>query len=226
MKRFILLSEKQLFFKLLCFSAGVCVCFLLLGVQAYGETGEGNELVSLTVDDMPLAEVLEKLSKSTGYEFSVSEEWLDYPISASFDSIPLHRVLKRMLADLSSAVIYGSDKKIKIIIYNDVSEVQEVSQKPKAKESPKKKKSRQQAAIETRPSPSDSERSEDSEGSNSIQDALDEYQQTVETAEENSTESQPEEPADEEQSAGTAESGTSGQRETENSDRAEAGESN
>jgi type II secretory pathway component GspD/PulD (secretin) len=227
MKRFILLTEKHLFYKLLCL--GVCVCFSLLGFPANGGTSEGNESVSLTAHDIPLAEVLEILSKSTGYEFAISEEWLDYPISVSFDSIPLHKALKRIFADFNSAVIYGSNKKIKIIIYDDTSQAESTSEKPKAKKPPTNEKSQQQAAVDTETSPSDSKHTENSEESNSIQDALDEYQQFEETPEENLMKSQPEESTDREESEGTAESGSSSAGETENSensDRAEAGENN
>lgn len=220
MKRFIHLSEKHLFFRLLCLGASVCACFLLLSFPACGGTSEGNEPVSLSVQDMPLAEVLKELSKATGYEFSVNEEWLDFPISVSFESIPLHRALKRMFADLNSAVIYGSDKKIKIIIYNDASEAQATPEKPKAKKSAKKGKSQQPAAQPAKPSPSDSQGTENGEESNSIQDALDEYQQSEETLEENSSESQAEESTAQEASEGTAEGESPGEGETQDSDRA------
>ena len=146
MKWFILFAEKHFIFKLLSIVAGVWVCFLLLSAPAYSGAGEGDELVTLDVHEMPLSGVLEELSKATGYEFTVAEAWLDFPISVSFDSIPLHRALKRMLADLNSTVLYGSHKKIKIIIYDDASEAPATSKKQKTKNPAKKKKSRQRNA--------------------------------------------------------------------------------
>ena len=190
MKQFIFLSKKKRILKLLCFGVGVCICFTLFSIPAVGGAGEGHELVSLNVDDMPLAMVLDQLSMATGYEFIVRDEWLDFPISASFDSIPLHRALKRMLADLDSAVIYGSGKKIKIIIYTDVSEVQETPEKQKTKKASKNKKSQSRNGQKSQPSSPESEPAENAEESDTLQDALDEYQRSDETQDESSSEIQ------------------------------------
>jgi hypothetical protein len=81
------------------------------------ETGAGEELISLTVKDEPLGDVLYKVSMDTGYDISLDDKWQNYRITASFKEISLHKGLKRILKDLNSAIIYVSNKKIKIIIY-------------------------------------------------------------------------------------------------------------
>jgi hypothetical protein len=80
-------------------------------------TDAGEELISLTVKDEPLGDVLYKVSMDTGYDISLDDKWQNYRITASFKEISLHKGLKRILKDLNSAIIYVSNKKIKIIIY-------------------------------------------------------------------------------------------------------------
>lgn len=85
---------------------------------AGNETSLGDELISLTVKDEPLGDVLYKVSRATGYDISVDNQWQNYRVSASLEEVPLHKALKRILRNLNSAIIYVSSKKIKIIIYD------------------------------------------------------------------------------------------------------------
>ena len=91
--------------------------FLPISSSAANETDAGEELISLTVKDEPLGDVLYKVSMDTGYDISLDDKWQNYRITASFKEISLHKGLKRILKDLNSAIIYVSNKKIKIIIY-------------------------------------------------------------------------------------------------------------
>lgn len=91
--------------------------FLPISSSVAKETGAGEELISLTVKDEPLGDVLYKVSMDTGYDISLDDKWQNYRITASFKEISLHKGLKRILKDLNSAIIYVSNKKIKIIIY-------------------------------------------------------------------------------------------------------------
>ena len=52
-------------------------------------------------------------------QFSFDESWEYYPISASIDSKPLHKALKIIFRNINNAVIFGADRTIKIIIYDD-----------------------------------------------------------------------------------------------------------
>ena len=78
-----------------------------------------NEIISLNATNQPLGEVLENISIAAGCQFSIDESWEDYPITASFNSEPLHKGLKRVLRNINNAIIYGADRTIKIIIYDE-----------------------------------------------------------------------------------------------------------
>ena len=84
------------------------------GVKA----SSGDDLISLNVQDVPLSEVLDEISESTGYEFIIDEAWASLPVSASLTNVPLHNGLKRILGALNNAIIYSGDGKIRIIIYD------------------------------------------------------------------------------------------------------------
>jgi hypothetical protein len=78
-----------------------------------------DEIISLNVTDRPLVEVLENISITAGCQFSIDESWEDYPITVSFDNEPLHRGLKRVFRNINNAIIYGADRTIRIIIYDE-----------------------------------------------------------------------------------------------------------
>jgi len=78
-----------------------------------------DEIISLNVTDRPLVEVLENISIAAGCQFSIDESWEDYPITASFANEPLHRGLKRVFRNINNAIIYGADRTIRIIIYDE-----------------------------------------------------------------------------------------------------------
>jgi hypothetical protein len=83
------------------------------GVKA----SSGDDLISLNVQDIPLGDVLDQISESTGYEFIIDASWTSLPVSASLTNVPLHNGLKRILGALNNAIIYSGDGKIRIIIY-------------------------------------------------------------------------------------------------------------
>ena len=99
MKRYLFVSDKYAALKMLCLVAIFGACFSTPSGAAGGGPTPGDELVSLNVQDKPLGEVLETISKATGYEFLVAREWLDFPVSASVNAVPLHKALKRMFGD-------------------------------------------------------------------------------------------------------------------------------
>jgi hypothetical protein len=94
-------------------------CFGGLAAPAAAEISVADAIISLDVADRPLGEVLENLSDAAGCQFKIDASWEDYPITASFKNEPLYRVLKRLFRDLNNAVIYGSDRTIRIIIYDE-----------------------------------------------------------------------------------------------------------
>ena len=92
--------------------------FLPISSWAANETNAGDELISLTVKDEPLGDVLYKVSMATGYDISLDNKWQNYRVTASLEEVSLHKGLKRILRNLNSIIIYVSSKKIKIIIYD------------------------------------------------------------------------------------------------------------
>ncbi|MFW2368830.1 MAG: hypothetical protein ACN4GW_20630 [Desulforhopalus sp.] len=76
--------------------------------------------VTLTVEDTPLEEVLEILSKDTGKRFNLNGEWKDYPVSTSIDRLPLEQGLKRLLRSLNHTIIWEPDGSITIKIVGEV----------------------------------------------------------------------------------------------------------
>lgn len=86
--------------------------------SAGNESNAGDELISLKVKDEPLGNVLNKISTATGYDISLDNKWQNYRVTASLEEVSLHEGLKRILRDLNSAIIYTSERKIKIVIYD------------------------------------------------------------------------------------------------------------
>ena len=87
--------------------------------QAAGDNSVADEIISLNVTDRPLGEVLENLSIAANCQISIDDSWQDYPITASFDDEPLYRGLKLILRHISNAVVYGRDRTVKIIVFDD-----------------------------------------------------------------------------------------------------------
>ena len=102
---------------ILMFLATLCL-LLPISLSAANETDAGNELISLTVKDEPLEDVLYKVSKATGYDISLDNKGQNYLVTASLEKVSLHKGLIRILRDQNYVIIYGSDQKIKIIIYD------------------------------------------------------------------------------------------------------------
>jgi type II secretory pathway component GspD/PulD (secretin) len=97
----------------------VMLCLILPVSSTEGnESNMGDELISLTVKDEPLGDVLYKVSMATGYDIIVDNKWQNYRVSASLEEVSLHKGLKRILRNLNSAIIYVSRKRIKIVIYD------------------------------------------------------------------------------------------------------------
>jgi hypothetical protein len=82
-----------------------------------------NELTSLNAVNKPLAEVLDDISQATGYDLIIDENWADYPITVKFNALPLDQALKRILANVNHAIVYRSDGRVLISIYEKSSGV-------------------------------------------------------------------------------------------------------
>lgn len=118
MKRFVksIDQHRMKFILLFCLA---CFYGLLFSAPAVAEKSVADEIISLDVAAKPLGEVLENLSDAAGCQFKIDAVWEDYPITASFRNEPLYRVLKRIFRNFNNAIIYGSDRTIKIMIYDE-----------------------------------------------------------------------------------------------------------
>ncbi len=96
----------------------VISAMLPMASSAGKETHTADELITLTVKDEPLGEVLKKISMATGYEISVDTSWQSFRVTASLEAVSLHKGLKQILRNLNNVIIYGSSREIKIIIYD------------------------------------------------------------------------------------------------------------
>jgi hypothetical protein len=106
----------------------VMFCFLIWPVcsigpiflsPAFGENSVADEIISLNVTEQPLGEVLEQISIAAGCQFNIDQSWADYPVTASFEDEPLYMGLKLIFRNINNAVIYGTDRTIRILFYED-----------------------------------------------------------------------------------------------------------
>ena len=79
-----------------------------------------NQPITISVQNEPLGQVLEKIGGQTGYAFSIDVQWKTHPVSVSLHQTPMHKGLKRILADLNNVIIYESNNKVKIIILGKI----------------------------------------------------------------------------------------------------------
>jgi hypothetical protein len=97
----------------------VCLGGLLIPSPAVGEESVADEIISLDATDRPLGEVLEIFSRAAVCRFNIDERWKNYPITASFHDEPLSRGLKLVFRNINHAVIYGTDRTVRVIIFDE-----------------------------------------------------------------------------------------------------------
>ena len=76
-----------------------------------------DPLISLTAKNEPLGEVLETITRDTGYRFNLNRKWNDHPVSATIGNLPLEQGLKRLLRSLNHTIIWEADKIITIMVF-------------------------------------------------------------------------------------------------------------
>lgn len=79
-----------------------------------------DQPISLSVQNEPLGQVLKKIETDTGLSFSIDGDWKNIPVSVTLHQTPLHKSLKRILANLNNVVIYEEDNRVKIIILGKI----------------------------------------------------------------------------------------------------------
>jgi hypothetical protein len=93
------------------------VAFCLLPAAAPAQTRAPEPVVSLSVKDKPLGEVLAEITRTTGTDFVVEPAWQAIKVTAYAENAPLSVALKRVLSGLNHAIVYLPQNRIKILIY-------------------------------------------------------------------------------------------------------------
>jgi hypothetical protein len=113
-------KNRQQRYMIACFLFGLAGFYgFFIPTPVICDQSVADEIISLNVTDRPLGEVLEYISIAADCQFSIDESWEDYPVTASFDGEPLNRILKQIFWNINNAVVYGADRTISIIIYDE-----------------------------------------------------------------------------------------------------------
>ncbi len=98
----------------------VCV---LLGAVVRPSTAQppsGDPVITLSVENQALGDVLDMITTETGYQFNLSESWQGFPVSANIDALPLEQALNRLLRNLNHTLVWESDKVITVTVFGEV----------------------------------------------------------------------------------------------------------
>jgi hypothetical protein len=83
------------------------------------ESGEEPTVFLLDVKDEPLTEVLNKISKLTGYEIAVAGRWAYLPITVSIKNASIHKALNKVLSGFNHTIVVDdSKKKVTLTLYD------------------------------------------------------------------------------------------------------------
>lgn len=105
---------KPIFYLILCF-------FFFVGSatipSAIAQDATADPMISLTAQNEPLGDVLETISRDTGYRFNLNGKWKAHPVSATINDLPLEKGLKRLLRSLNHSIVWESDKLVTITVF-------------------------------------------------------------------------------------------------------------
>lgn len=105
---------KPIFYLILCF-------FFFVGSatipSAIAQDATADPMISLTAQNEPLGDVLETISRDTGYRFNLNGKWKAHPVSATINELPLEKGLKRLLRSLNHSIVWESDKLVTITVF-------------------------------------------------------------------------------------------------------------
>jgi hypothetical protein len=104
--------------KIIVFLVSCLPVFLGLTISpALGQEASANPTINLTVKNAPLGDVLETITRDTGYRFELPTQWEGYEVSATIRTLPLEQGLKRLLRSLNYTLIWESGRMVTIRIY-------------------------------------------------------------------------------------------------------------
>jgi hypothetical protein len=84
--------------------------------RPWRRTVTADPLISLTVHNEPLGDVLASLTRDTGYRFNLNRKWRTHPVSATIGNLTLEQGLKRLLRSLNHTIIWEADKTVTIMV--------------------------------------------------------------------------------------------------------------
>jgi type II secretory pathway component GspD/PulD (secretin) len=88
-----------------------------IATAAGGESNAEDKVISLSANAEPLGEVLNKISMASGYKFILDKEWENSRVTVALENVTVNQALNQILRDLNHVIIYGTDQKVKIVIY-------------------------------------------------------------------------------------------------------------
>ncbi len=84
---------------------------------AMAQDATADPLISLTVQNEPLGDVLDTIARDTGYRFNLNGKWKAHPVSATINGLSLEKGLKRLLRSLNHSIVWESDKIVTITVF-------------------------------------------------------------------------------------------------------------
>ena len=97
------------------------IVVILLCHLSAGADSSPDRYISLDITSRPLSEVLDRLSKMTGYRFIYDREWADENISVKVVNQDLDKSLRMVLGHYNYGILYGTDQSVRIMIYGEKS---------------------------------------------------------------------------------------------------------
>jgi hypothetical protein len=105
---------KSIFCRIVCF---FCFVGSVAIHPAMAQDATADPLISLTAKNEPLGDVLETITRDTGYRFNLNGKWNEHPVSATIVNLPLEKGLNRLLRSLNHSIVWESDKIVTIMVY-------------------------------------------------------------------------------------------------------------
>jgi len=84
------------------------------------QSASDDSVITLSVENHALGDVLDMISSETGYQFNLSESWHSFPVSANIDALPLEQALNRILRNLNHTLVWESDKVVTVTVFGEV----------------------------------------------------------------------------------------------------------
>ncbi len=77
-------------------------------------------MINLTAENKSLGNILDDITRETGYHFNLNHEWKGHLVSTTIHNLPLERGLKKLLRSLNHTIVWESDRLITIKIFGKV----------------------------------------------------------------------------------------------------------